>query len=186
MQSWGCVRFTFASASVLRAARVWGISRHTLVQECSEVQPKLLAHSVFAQEKSVSLNNLNADEVTRAMENVLSGKAWSVPTEDGEHEHQNLLTEDRVGKCVLLVLIKLDAVQCCFRMSSLPSPSYCTNTEAKLFSIKILFYFSSKKHQLPAVVSHVINQLAEKDETRQSQVQHHTQVYKKLLASKTK
>jgi hypothetical protein len=31
--------------------------------------------SAFGQEKTVSLNNLSADEVTRAMQNVLSGKA---------------------------------------------------------------------------------------------------------------
>lgn len=31
--------------------------------------------SAFGQEKNVSLNNLSADEVTRALENVMSGKA---------------------------------------------------------------------------------------------------------------
>ncbi|CAO2601559.1 NADH dehydrogenase [ubiquinone] 1 alpha subcomplex subunit 2 [Lemmus lemmus] len=43
-----------------------------LIRECSEVQPKLWARYAFSQEKNVSLNNLSADEVTRAMENVLS------------------------------------------------------------------------------------------------------------------
>lgn len=46
-----------------------------LIRECSEVQPKLWARYAFGQEKTVSLNNLSADEVTRAMQNVLSGKA---------------------------------------------------------------------------------------------------------------
>ncbi|XP_052012077.1 NADH dehydrogenase [ubiquinone] 1 alpha subcomplex subunit 2 [Apodemus sylvaticus] len=46
-----------------------------LIRECSEVQPKLWARYAFGQEKTVSLNNLSADEVSRAMENVLSGKA---------------------------------------------------------------------------------------------------------------
>lgn len=42
--------------------------------------------------------------------------------------------------------------------------------------------FSSKKkkkkktHQVPAVMSYVISQVAEEHELRQSQVQHHTQV----------
>ncbi|CAO2611904.1 NADH dehydrogenase [ubiquinone] 1 alpha subcomplex subunit 2 [Lemmus lemmus] len=43
-----------------------------LIRECSEVQPKLWARYAFGQEKNVSLNNLSADEVTRALENVLS------------------------------------------------------------------------------------------------------------------
>ncbi|XP_038176935.1 NADH dehydrogenase [ubiquinone] 1 alpha subcomplex subunit 2-like [Arvicola amphibius] len=43
-----------------------------LIRECSEVQPKLWARYAFGQEKNVSLNNLSADEVTRAVENVLS------------------------------------------------------------------------------------------------------------------
>ncbi|EGW09254.1 NADH dehydrogenase [ubiquinone] 1 alpha subcomplex subunit 2 isoform X1 [Cricetulus griseus] len=46
-----------------------------LIRECSEVQPKLWARYAFGQEKNVSLNNLSADEVTRALENVMSGKA---------------------------------------------------------------------------------------------------------------
>ncbi|KAM5217101.1 NADH dehydrogenase [ubiquinone] 1 alpha subcomplex subunit 2 [Hipposideros larvatus] len=46
-----------------------------LIRECSEVQPKLWARYAFGQEKNVSLNNFSADQVTRALENVLSGKA---------------------------------------------------------------------------------------------------------------
>ncbi|XP_045855827.1 NADH dehydrogenase [ubiquinone] 1 alpha subcomplex subunit 2 [Meles meles] len=46
-----------------------------LIRECSDVQPKLWARYAFGQEKNVSLNNFNADQVTRAVENVLSGKA---------------------------------------------------------------------------------------------------------------
>ncbi|XP_047575851.1 NADH dehydrogenase [ubiquinone] 1 alpha subcomplex subunit 2-like [Lutra lutra] len=46
-----------------------------LIRECSDVQPKLWARYAFAQEKNVSLNNFSADQVTRAVENVLSGKA---------------------------------------------------------------------------------------------------------------
>ncbi|XP_041619419.1 NADH dehydrogenase [ubiquinone] 1 alpha subcomplex subunit 2-like [Vulpes lagopus] len=46
-----------------------------LIRECSDVQPKLWARYAFGQEKNVSLNNLSADQVTKAVENVLSGKA---------------------------------------------------------------------------------------------------------------
>uniref|UniRef100_A0A8C9PXU6 NADH dehydrogenase [ubiquinone] 1 alpha subcomplex subunit 2 n=1 Tax=Spermophilus dauricus TaxID=99837 RepID=A0A8C9PXU6_SPEDA len=46
-----------------------------LIRECSDVQPKLWARYAFGQEKNVSLNNFNADQVTRTLENVLSGKA---------------------------------------------------------------------------------------------------------------
>ncbi|XP_036280590.1 NADH dehydrogenase [ubiquinone] 1 alpha subcomplex subunit 2 [Pipistrellus kuhlii] len=46
-----------------------------LIRECSEVQPKLWARYAFGQEKNVSLNNFSADQVTRAVENVLSGRA---------------------------------------------------------------------------------------------------------------
>ncbi|XP_032741442.1 NADH dehydrogenase [ubiquinone] 1 alpha subcomplex subunit 2 [Rattus rattus] len=46
-----------------------------LIRECSEVKPKLWARYAFGQEKNVSLNNLSAAEVSKAMENVLSGKA---------------------------------------------------------------------------------------------------------------
>ncbi|XP_008833696.1 NADH dehydrogenase [ubiquinone] 1 alpha subcomplex subunit 2 [Nannospalax galili] len=46
-----------------------------LIRECSEVPPKLWARYAFGQEKNVSLNNLSADQVTRALENVLNGKA---------------------------------------------------------------------------------------------------------------
>uniref|UniRef100_A0A8C6AJN7 NADH dehydrogenase [ubiquinone] 1 alpha subcomplex subunit 2 n=1 Tax=Monodon monoceros TaxID=40151 RepID=A0A8C6AJN7_MONMO len=46
-----------------------------LIRECSDVQPKLWARYAFGQEKNVSLNNFSADQVTRALENVLRGKA---------------------------------------------------------------------------------------------------------------
>ncbi|XP_043321231.1 NADH dehydrogenase [ubiquinone] 1 alpha subcomplex subunit 2 isoform X1 [Cervus elaphus] len=57
-----------------------------LIRECSDVQPKLWARygergtqgtrdPAFGQEKNVSLNNFSADQVTRALENVLSSKA---------------------------------------------------------------------------------------------------------------
>lgn len=46
-----------------------------LIRECSDVQPKLWARYAFGQEKNVSLNNFSADQVTRTLENVLSGKA---------------------------------------------------------------------------------------------------------------
>lgn len=53
-----------------------------------------------------------------------------------------------------------------------------------LYKNTILFLIN--KPQLPAGMSHVITQLAEEDETVWSQVQRHSQVYKKLLASKMK
>ncbi|KAM9694068.1 NADH dehydrogenase [ubiquinone] 1 alpha subcomplex subunit 2 [Trichechus inunguis] len=46
-----------------------------LIRECSDVQPRLWARYAFGQEKNVSLNNFSADQVTRAVENVLHGKA---------------------------------------------------------------------------------------------------------------
>ncbi|XP_058297804.1 NADH dehydrogenase [ubiquinone] 1 alpha subcomplex subunit 2-like [Hylobates moloch] len=46
-----------------------------LIRECADVQPKLWARYAFGQEKNVPLNNFSADQVTRALENVLSGKA---------------------------------------------------------------------------------------------------------------
>ncbi|XP_007517575.1 NADH dehydrogenase [ubiquinone] 1 alpha subcomplex subunit 2 [Erinaceus europaeus] len=46
-----------------------------LIRECSDVQPKLWARYAFGQENHVSLNNFSADQVTKALENVLSGKA---------------------------------------------------------------------------------------------------------------
>lgn len=46
-----------------------------LIRECSDVQPKLWARYAFGQEKQVSLNNLNADQVNKALQDVLSGKA---------------------------------------------------------------------------------------------------------------
>ena len=46
-----------------------------LIRECSDVQPKLWTRYAFAREKNVSLNSLSADQVTRAVDNVLSGKA---------------------------------------------------------------------------------------------------------------
>lgn len=46
-----------------------------LIRECSEVKPTLWARYAFGQEKNVSLNNLSAAEVSKAMERVLSGKA---------------------------------------------------------------------------------------------------------------
>ncbi|XP_038627210.1 NADH dehydrogenase [ubiquinone] 1 alpha subcomplex subunit 2 [Tachyglossus aculeatus] len=47
-----------------------------LIRECSEVQPKLWARYAFGQEKSVSLNNLGADQVAKAVETVMrSSKA---------------------------------------------------------------------------------------------------------------
>ncbi|XP_007937194.1 NADH dehydrogenase [ubiquinone] 1 alpha subcomplex subunit 2 [Orycteropus afer afer] len=46
-----------------------------LICEFSDVQPKLWARYGFGQEKNVSLNNFSVDQVTRAVENVLHGKA---------------------------------------------------------------------------------------------------------------
>ncbi|XP_004644937.1 NADH dehydrogenase [ubiquinone] 1 alpha subcomplex subunit 2-like [Octodon degus] len=46
-----------------------------LIGEYSDVQPKLWACYAFGEEKNVSLSNFSADQVTRALENVLSGKA---------------------------------------------------------------------------------------------------------------
>ncbi|XP_053253418.1 NADH dehydrogenase [ubiquinone] 1 alpha subcomplex subunit 2 [Podarcis raffonei] len=46
-----------------------------LIRECSDVQPKLWARYAFGREKSVPLNNLNVDQVAKALENVVNSKA---------------------------------------------------------------------------------------------------------------
>ncbi|XP_062986189.1 NADH dehydrogenase [ubiquinone] 1 alpha subcomplex subunit 2 [Elgaria multicarinata webbii] len=46
-----------------------------LIRECSNVQPKLWARYAFGREKSVPLNNLNMDQVAKALENVVNSKA---------------------------------------------------------------------------------------------------------------
>ncbi|KAL8194132.1 UNVERIFIED_CONTAM: ndufa2, NADH:ubiquinone oxidoreductase 10.5kD subunit [Gekko kuhli] len=46
-----------------------------LIRECSDVQPKLWARYEFGREKSVPLNNLNMDQVAKALETVINSKA---------------------------------------------------------------------------------------------------------------
>ncbi|XP_042322194.1 NADH dehydrogenase [ubiquinone] 1 alpha subcomplex subunit 2 [Sceloporus undulatus] len=46
-----------------------------LIRECSDVQPKLWARYAFGREKSMPLNNLNVDQVAKALENVVNSKA---------------------------------------------------------------------------------------------------------------
>ncbi|XP_060630146.2 NADH dehydrogenase [ubiquinone] 1 alpha subcomplex subunit 2 [Anolis sagrei] len=46
-----------------------------LIRECSDVQPKLWARYAFGRERSVPLNNLNVDQVAKALENVVITKA---------------------------------------------------------------------------------------------------------------
>ncbi|XP_003219940.1 NADH dehydrogenase [ubiquinone] 1 alpha subcomplex subunit 2 [Anolis carolinensis] len=46
-----------------------------LIRECSDVQPKLWARYAFGRERSVPLNNLNVDQVAKALENVVIAKA---------------------------------------------------------------------------------------------------------------
>lgn len=45
-----------------------------LIRECSEVQPKLWARYEFGKEASVSLNNLKAEQVAKALESVANSK----------------------------------------------------------------------------------------------------------------
>ncbi|CAI9619835.1 unnamed protein product [Staurois parvus] len=45
-----------------------------LIRECSEVQPKLWARYEFGKEVSVSLNNLKAEQVAKALESVANSK----------------------------------------------------------------------------------------------------------------
>ncbi|OCT88368.1 NADH dehydrogenase [ubiquinone] 1 alpha subcomplex subunit 2 [Xenopus laevis] len=45
-----------------------------LIRECSGVQPKLWARYDFGKETNVSLNNLNVDQVARALESVATRK----------------------------------------------------------------------------------------------------------------
>eukprot|EP00079_Xenopus_tropicalis_P014103 XP_002945004.2 PREDICTED: NADH dehydrogenase [ubiquinone] 1 alpha subcomplex subunit 2-like [Xenopus tropicalis] len=45
-----------------------------LIRECSGVQPKLWARYDFGKETNVSLNNLNVDQVARALESVVTRK----------------------------------------------------------------------------------------------------------------
>ncbi|NXX80175.1 NDUA2 dehydrogenase, partial [Urocolius indicus] len=46
-----------------------------LVRECSSVRPRLWARYEFGKEKSVSLENLSAEEVAKAVQSLLQGKA---------------------------------------------------------------------------------------------------------------
>ncbi|XP_030067474.1 NADH dehydrogenase [ubiquinone] 1 alpha subcomplex subunit 2 [Microcaecilia unicolor] len=45
-----------------------------LIRECSGVQPKLWARYEFGKERNLSLDNLNADQVAKALESVVSSK----------------------------------------------------------------------------------------------------------------
>ncbi|NWT73090.1 NDUA2 dehydrogenase, partial [Prunella himalayana] len=46
-----------------------------LIRECSGIQPKLWARYEFGKEKSIPLNNLNVDEVGKALEKVVKSQA---------------------------------------------------------------------------------------------------------------
>ncbi|XP_053169661.1 NADH dehydrogenase [ubiquinone] 1 alpha subcomplex subunit 2 [Hemicordylus capensis] len=46
-----------------------------LIRECSDVQPKLWARYAFGREKSIPLNNLTVDQVTKVLENAVNSKA---------------------------------------------------------------------------------------------------------------
>ncbi|XP_066572875.1 NADH dehydrogenase [ubiquinone] 1 alpha subcomplex subunit 2 [Amia ocellicauda] len=45
-----------------------------LIRECSGVQPKLWARYDFGRERSVALDNMNADQVAKALETVVNSK----------------------------------------------------------------------------------------------------------------
>uniref|UniRef100_A0A673LYJ3 NADH dehydrogenase [ubiquinone] 1 alpha subcomplex subunit 2 n=1 Tax=Sinocyclocheilus rhinocerous TaxID=307959 RepID=A0A673LYJ3_9TELE len=45
-----------------------------LIRECSGVQPVLWARYGFGKEHSVSLDNMNADQVAKALESVVNAK----------------------------------------------------------------------------------------------------------------
>lgn len=45
-----------------------------LIRECSGVQPQLWARYDFGREKNVPLNNLNADQVAKALESLVNTK----------------------------------------------------------------------------------------------------------------
>ncbi|KAG7465213.1 hypothetical protein MATL_G00173870 [Megalops atlanticus] len=45
-----------------------------LIRECSGVQPKLWARYDFGKEQSVALENMNADQVAKALETLASAK----------------------------------------------------------------------------------------------------------------
>ncbi|XP_075756169.1 NADH dehydrogenase [ubiquinone] 1 alpha subcomplex subunit 2 [Pelodiscus sinensis] len=46
-----------------------------LIRECSDVQPKLWARYEFGRESCVSLDNLNVDQVAKALETLVHSKA---------------------------------------------------------------------------------------------------------------
>ncbi|XP_056141428.1 NADH dehydrogenase [ubiquinone] 1 alpha subcomplex subunit 2 [Lampris incognitus] len=46
-----------------------------LIRECSGVQPKLWARYDFGKERSVSLDNMNTEQVAKALETVVRSKA---------------------------------------------------------------------------------------------------------------
>uniref|UniRef100_A0A6J0U9Y7 NADH dehydrogenase [ubiquinone] 1 alpha subcomplex subunit 2 n=1 Tax=Pogona vitticeps TaxID=103695 RepID=A0A6J0U9Y7_9SAUR len=45
-----------------------------LIRECSNVQPKLWARYAFGVERSLPLNNLNVDQVAKALENAANNR----------------------------------------------------------------------------------------------------------------
>ncbi|XP_078509564.1 NADH dehydrogenase [ubiquinone] 1 alpha subcomplex subunit 2 [Lissotriton helveticus] len=45
-----------------------------LIRECSGVQPQLWARYEFGREKNVPLNNLNTDQVAKALESLVNTK----------------------------------------------------------------------------------------------------------------
>ncbi|XP_025031842.1 NADH dehydrogenase [ubiquinone] 1 alpha subcomplex subunit 2 isoform X1 [Python bivittatus] len=45
-----------------------------LIRECSNVHPMLWARYAFGLEKSMSLNNLNVEQVAKALENAVNSK----------------------------------------------------------------------------------------------------------------
>ncbi|XP_063154725.1 NADH dehydrogenase [ubiquinone] 1 alpha subcomplex subunit 2 [Candoia aspera] len=45
-----------------------------LIRECSNVHPMLWARYAFGLEKNVSLNNLNVEQVAKALENAVNSK----------------------------------------------------------------------------------------------------------------
>ncbi|KAL4659834.1 NADH dehydrogenase ubiquinone 1 alpha subcomplex subunit 2 [Arapaima gigas] len=45
-----------------------------LIRECSGVQPKLWARYEFGTERSITLNNMNVDQVAKALETMVNTK----------------------------------------------------------------------------------------------------------------
>ena len=107
--------------------------------------------SAFGQEKNVSLNNFSADQVTRALENVLSSKAWSLHwgLKTTAPESGLCWTKYNVEKCILFcikIVLKMLSKDDLIRIPR--TTPYCATIWGKAVEYKNKTYFILS-HQKP-------------------------------------